>query len=116
MSDAGKSECADIGGECITARDGYYIVSAICMTLGAVLLVFYIAPVSRRLQGELFCTNSFLFSSCSSTYAALRREIGGRGLMHALSCVFFSPAGQSMRLLGIGFEGGRHAALLYPEN
>ena len=61
MSDAGKSECADIGGECITARDGYYIVSGICMTLGAILLVLYIAPVSRRLQGEfvilriLFC-------------------------------------------------------------
>lgn len=50
VSDAGKSECADIGGECITARDGYYIVSTICLVLGGVLLVLYVAPASRRLQ------------------------------------------------------------------
>ncbi|KAI5119933.1 hypothetical protein M0805_000898 [Coniferiporia weirii] len=50
VSDLGKSHCADIGGKCVTERDGYYIVSALCMVLGAILLTTYVTPTARRLQ------------------------------------------------------------------
>lgn len=33
-------------------RDGYYIMSAVCVTLGAGLLVVFILPMIRRLAGE----------------------------------------------------------------
>lgn len=51
VSDRGKELCSDINGECITERDGYYYVSAICVTFGALFLVLYIIPTARRLQG-----------------------------------------------------------------
>ncbi|TDL28917.1 MFS general substrate transporter [Rickenella mellea] len=50
VSDTGKAKCSEIGGECITERDGYYIVSTICITVGTVMLIFYIAPTARKLQ------------------------------------------------------------------
>ncbi|KAH8120631.1 acetyl-coenzyme A transporter 1-domain-containing protein [Phellopilus nigrolimitatus] len=50
VSDLGKAHCADIGGTCVTERDGYYIVSATCVLLGALILVLYAAPTARRLQ------------------------------------------------------------------
>ncbi|KAH7914467.1 acetyl-coenzyme A transporter 1-domain-containing protein [Hygrophoropsis aurantiaca] len=50
VSEHGKSICADIGGACVTERDGYYIVSAICMMFGVVFLVGYIIPMARKLQ------------------------------------------------------------------
>jgi len=50
VSDHGKKTCADINGECITERDGYYYVSAICLALGVVSVLFYIIPTARRLQ------------------------------------------------------------------
>ncbi|EPQ61121.1 MFS general substrate transporter [Gloeophyllum trabeum ATCC 11539] len=50
VSDQGKAHCADVGGECVTERDGYYWVSAICITFGVLFFVFYIAPTARRLQ------------------------------------------------------------------
>lgn len=51
VSDIGKSQCAELGGECLTERDGYYIVSALCVTIGAILLVTYVTPTAKRLQG-----------------------------------------------------------------
>ncbi|QRV76712.1 MFS transporter, acetyl-coa transporter [Ceratobasidium sp. AG-Ba] len=51
VSDHGKAACADLGGTCHTERDGYYIVSWICITLGASILIFYIWPTAKRLQG-----------------------------------------------------------------
>jgi MFS transporter, PAT family, solute carrier family 33 (acetyl-CoA transportor), member 1 len=51
ISDAGKAHCADINGECITERDGYYYVSAICILVGAISIGLYIIPTARRLQG-----------------------------------------------------------------
>ena len=33
-------------------RDGYYTVSLLCVILGALLLVGYIRPTVRKLQGE----------------------------------------------------------------
>ncbi|EIW86396.1 hypothetical protein CONPUDRAFT_45049 [Coniophora puteana RWD-64-598 SS2] len=50
VSEHGKSLCADIGGECITEGDGYYWISAICMTFGVIFVVSYIIPTARRLQ------------------------------------------------------------------
>ncbi|KDN50269.1 hypothetical protein RSAG8_01605, partial [Rhizoctonia solani AG-8 WAC10335] len=50
VSDHGKATCTDLGGTCVTERDGYYIVSWICISLGASILVFYIWPTTKRLQ------------------------------------------------------------------
>jgi MFS transporter, PAT family, solute carrier family 33 (acetyl-CoA transportor), member 1 len=52
VSDHGKSQCADISGECITERDGYFYVSAVCLTFGVAFLLSYIIPTARKLQGE----------------------------------------------------------------
>ncbi|KAF8679872.1 Acetyl-coenzyme A transporter 1 [Rhizoctonia solani] len=50
VSEHGKATCTDLGGTCVTERDGYYIVSWICIGLGASILVFYIWPTAKRLQ------------------------------------------------------------------
>jgi len=34
-------------------RDGYYVMSAFCVASGAALLVWYILPTVKRLQGVL---------------------------------------------------------------
>jgi hypothetical protein len=52
VSEHGKDVCSEIGGKCITERDGYYYVSAICMSFGVLFLVFYIIPTARKLQGR----------------------------------------------------------------
>lgn len=52
VTEHGKNLCAQAGGECIMQRDGYYIMSAVCVTLGAGLLVVFILPMIRRLAGE----------------------------------------------------------------
>ncbi|KAF9103606.1 hypothetical protein BGX27_010500 [Mortierella sp. AM989] len=49
-SDPGKSLCKDLGGSCIIEQDGYYYVSAVCVTIGATLLLLYIAPTIRYLE------------------------------------------------------------------
>ena len=51
VSDHGKAMCTELGGACVTERDGYYIVSCICITLGASILLFYIWPAAKKLQG-----------------------------------------------------------------
>ncbi|KAI0259004.1 acetyl-coenzyme A transporter 1-domain-containing protein [Gloeopeniophorella convolvens] len=50
VSEQGKAHCADIGGQCITERDGYYITTGICLTLGVISFVTYILPTARKLQ------------------------------------------------------------------
>ncbi|KAJ7071432.1 acetyl-coenzyme A transporter 1-domain-containing protein [Mycena amicta] len=50
VSDVGKEACKAAGGECHIEKDGYYIVSAICMLFGIAFLVLYIMPTARRLQ------------------------------------------------------------------
>ncbi len=52
VSDHGKAACTDLGGECMTERDGYYIVSAICLVLGTLGLIFHMIPTARKLQGR----------------------------------------------------------------
>lgn len=55
VSDHGKAMCADLGGECVTLRDGYYVMQAVCITAGALLLVFLVSPQAKKLQGESPC-------------------------------------------------------------
>ena len=52
VSDQGKSLCESMNGQCVTTQDGYYFVSAICVSLGFLALVLYIIPTARRLEGE----------------------------------------------------------------
>lgn len=52
VSEHGKSQCADISGECVTERDGYYWVSALCLTFGVAFLLAYSIPTARKLQGK----------------------------------------------------------------
>ncbi|KAG0376084.1 hypothetical protein BGX24_008307 [Mortierella sp. AD032] len=49
-ADPGKTLCEDLAGECILQQDGYYFVSSICVILGVLSLVFYIAPTIRYLE------------------------------------------------------------------
>ncbi|OAW00114.1 hypothetical protein PTTG_25168 [Puccinia triticina 1-1 BBBD Race 1] len=49
VSDLGKAKCTDFHGNCHTTKDGYYIMQAICITLGALLLLLVIGPASRKL-------------------------------------------------------------------
>ena len=53
VSDHGKAACANLGGECVTERDGYYIVSAVCLALGVLSVIFFMIPTARKLQGAL---------------------------------------------------------------
>lgn len=52
-SEPGKARCQTLGGTCMIESDGYYTVSAICVAIGAILLVAYIWPAARRLQRKL---------------------------------------------------------------
>lgn len=51
VSDAGKALCTESGGTCVIERDGYYIMSSICVGLGVILLVTFILPTAKMLQG-----------------------------------------------------------------
>uniref|UniRef100_A0A0K3CM69 BY PROTMAP: gi/472585710/gb/EMS23261.1/ MFS transporter, acetyl-CoA transporter [Rhodosporidium toruloides NP11] gi/647400603/emb/CDR46226.1/ RHTO0S12e01772g1_1 [Rhodosporidium toruloides] n=1 Tax=Rhodotorula toruloides TaxID=5286 RepID=A0A0K3CM69_RHOTO len=50
VSDHGKAACAELGGTCLTERDGYYWVSTLCILTGVAILVSFVQPVARRLQ------------------------------------------------------------------
>lgn len=50
VSEHGKARCHELNGKCVTERDGYYIVSGICMAFGVAFLLGYIIPTARRLQ------------------------------------------------------------------
>jgi len=50
VSEHGKQACKDLGGECVTERDGYYIVSGICLGLGVLSVIFHMIPTARKLQ------------------------------------------------------------------
>ncbi|KAH9974660.1 acetyl-coenzyme A transporter 1 [Lactifluus volemus] len=50
VSEQGKTQCSAAGGTCAMERDGYYITTAICISVGLVVLVAYIVPTARKLQ------------------------------------------------------------------
>ncbi|KAF9320395.1 hypothetical protein BGZ91_004743 [Linnemannia elongata] len=49
-TEPGKTMCQDLAGECVLQQDGYYFVSSICVLLGFLSLIFYIAPTIRYLE------------------------------------------------------------------
>jgi hypothetical protein len=49
-NEPGKSLCHELNGECVIQRDGYYYVSSLCVLVGSMLLVAYIAPTIRYLE------------------------------------------------------------------
>lgn len=51
-SEHSKIACSDLGGECKIERDGYYVTSTICIIVGAILLLTFVQPTARKLQGE----------------------------------------------------------------
>lgn len=63
VSEQGKAHCSDIGGTCITERDGYYITSGLCIAMGIIALVTYVLPTARKLQGESLSHTSHLVES-----------------------------------------------------
>ena len=52
VSDHGKAACKEINGVCVTATDGYYIVTGICIAFGVLFLVGFIIPTARKLQSK----------------------------------------------------------------
>ncbi|PCH36092.1 MFS general substrate transporter [Wolfiporia cocos MD-104 SS10] len=50
VSQQGKAACTQSGGECVIERDGYYIISGICLALGVLSVIFHMIPTARRLQ------------------------------------------------------------------
>ena len=64
MTKAAKGLCTAAGGTCTVERDGYYVMSAICLGAGFLLLVFFMIPTARRLQ----C--AFLSPLCPSRSSA----------------------------------------------
>jgi MFS transporter, PAT family, solute carrier family 33 (acetyl-CoA transportor), member 1 len=53
VSEAGKHECKATSGQCVVERDGYYVVSAICIVVGVTLWLAFVRPTALKLQGEL---------------------------------------------------------------
>jgi len=49
-SEPGKNACKGFGGECVTERDGYYLVSSLCIVVGSLLVLLYIYRAATRLQ------------------------------------------------------------------
>jgi len=50
VSERGKRACKDIGGICLIERDGYYVVTGICLAFGLIVLTAFIIPTARKLQ------------------------------------------------------------------
>lgn len=52
VSDHGKALCTELAGECVTVRDGYYLISTGCILAGAAVLYFFVQPEGKKLQGK----------------------------------------------------------------
>ncbi|KAJ7664334.1 acetyl-coenzyme A transporter 1-domain-containing protein [Mycena polygramma] len=50
VSQQGKKLCAELEGQCLVIRDGYYLVTTFCMIFGVLFLIFYTVPTAWRLQ------------------------------------------------------------------
>ncbi len=46
-----KTVCTSGGGACVVERDGYYLITTVCIIVGGLLLALVIAPRVTRLQG-----------------------------------------------------------------
>jgi hypothetical protein len=50
VSEVGKHECKTISGKCLEERDGYYVVSTICIVVGVTLWLAFVRPTALKLQ------------------------------------------------------------------
>jgi len=50
VSEHGKGQCTALGGECVTERDGYYIVSTFCIIIGIIIFLTFTRPTALALQ------------------------------------------------------------------
>ena len=66
VSHNGKKACQDIGGTCHIERDGYYVVTGICLAVGLIILLTFIIPTARRLQGTLHLIHLSFLDYCPS--------------------------------------------------
>lgn len=66
-----------MNGRCVTTQDGYYYVSAICITLGFLILVVYIIPTAKRLQGESHSSTSDSDGSLTDIRSIARNQMAG---------------------------------------
>ena len=66
-----KALCKDNGGICIIEQDGYYVVSIICVILGALTLFGFVKPHVKNLQSKFvyICSNIILFLLYSFMFA-----------------------------------------------
>ena len=70
MSEHGKAACQNLGGECVTERDGYFIVSALCVCFGILSVLLFLIPTAKKLQGMLtaFRSRTSLMALHSRSY------------------------------------------------
>jgi len=50
VSEHGKKACDSLRGVCHLERDGYYVVTGICLAFGLIILLAFIIPTARKLQ------------------------------------------------------------------
>jgi Acetyl-coenzyme A transporter 1 len=85
--------CSDIGGTCITERDGYFITTGLCLTLGVISLVTFIVPTARRLQGERFCASVSLRQKLKSFLCSFAgNKVAHLYMIHGIGAfIYLSP-------------------------
>ncbi|KAH9927460.1 MFS general substrate transporter [Epithele typhae] len=50
VSEHGKAACNELGGQCVTEQDGYYVVSGLCLIFGVISVLFFLIPTAKKLQ------------------------------------------------------------------
>ncbi|KIM33814.1 hypothetical protein M408DRAFT_325408 [Serendipita vermifera MAFF 305830] len=50
VSEVGKHECTTLKGQCVVERDGYYVVSCICIVVGVTIWLAFVRPTAMKLQ------------------------------------------------------------------
>ncbi|KAH9988801.1 acetyl-coenzyme A transporter 1-domain-containing protein [Russula compacta] len=50
VTEEGRALCSAASGRCVMERDGYYITTGICLSVGLIFLVAYVIPTAKRLQ------------------------------------------------------------------
>lgn len=49
-SEVGKLACSAGGGSCVITRDGYFVMTALCVVLSSAMLMTHILPTINRLK------------------------------------------------------------------
>jgi hypothetical protein len=78
VSEHGKNMCDKLSGHCVVKRDGYYIMTAACVTLSSILLVWFILPTIKRLQCEFgICS---LYTDVKLTASSAHLGLAGKAV------------------------------------